>query len=343
MSSLTAIFGNSAEKTEDSDKLMELYWNRAELKKEFAGMRKEQYRLHDRIKEQEGKTARIQQQLDHLEGLLVDPEWAHNVVVFYQLRGLGKKTGRKLARFAEQLKQQRERKKHDSLLDCWNEERKEEARVIEDEILRNKDLIQQLEDQLQSEQRRLTSMNALMRVFRGRAVMRLVDGLAEQLEVAVQEDQRLHDGLEELMNREPPDHQGLDIAAKRSINLMILSFAQQLYLQFDRDGIAKLVKESTEKSVGAINYGTPHECQQILERVARSSERLEKATDYADILKKRAIMLGERAKFTGHDSAVPVPGTVQSLIRIDSNGVIRESELNIAGENYWGISDVFSR
>ena len=343
MSSLTAIFGNSEEKTEDSDKLMELYWNRAELKKEFAGMRKEQYRLQDRIKEQEGKTARIQQQLDHLENLLVDPEWAHNVVVFYQLRGLGKKTERKLARFAEQLKQQREQKKHDSLLEDWNEERKEEGREIEGEILLNKDFIQQLEDQLQSEQRRLTSMNAFMRLFRGRSVMKGIDGLAEQLEIAVQKDNGLHDSLEALMNREPPDTQGLDISAKRSINLMILSFAQQLYVQFDKDGIAGLVKESTEKSVGAINYGTPYECQQILERINKSSERLDKATDFADVLKKRAMMLGERASFSGSDSAVPAPGSVAQLINIDANGVLRETDLNIAGENYWGISNIFSR
>ena len=343
MSSLTAIFGNSEDKTEDSDKLMELYWNRAELKKEFAGMRKEQYRLQDRVKEQEGKTARVQQQLDHLEGLLVDPEWAHNVVVFYQLRGLGKKTERKLARFAEQLKQQHEQRRHDSLLEDWNDERKEEARAIEGEILLKKDLIQQLEDQLQSEQRRLTSMNALVRLFRGRSVMKLIDSLAEQLEVAVQEDHAMHDSLEALMNREPPDHQGLDLSAKRSINLMILSFAQQLFIQFDRDGIAKQVKESTEKSAGAINYGTPYECQQILERINKSTERLDKATEFADILKKRAMMLGERVKFPGHDSAVPVPGSVASLIRIDENGVVRESDLNIAGENYWGISKVFSR
>ena len=343
MSSLTAIFGNSEEKTEDSDKLMELYWNRAELKKEFARMRKEQYRLQDRIKEHEGKTARVQQQLDHLENLLVDPEWAHNVVVFYQLRGLGKKTERKLARFAEQLKQKREQKKHDSLLEDWNEERKQEAREIEAEIIVNQELILQLEELLQSEQRRLTSMNAFMRMFRGRAVMRGIDELAEQLEVAVQKDQSLHDDLEGLMNREPPDTQGLDIAAKRSINLMILSFAQQLYVQFDKDGIAPLVKESTEKSVGAINYGSPYECQQILDRINKSSERLDKATDFADVLKKRAMMLGERASFPSHDSAVPAPGSIAQLIKIDANGVIRESDLNIAGENYWGISNVFSR
>ena len=343
MSNLTAIFGNSEEKTEDSDKLMELYWNRAELKKEFAGMRKEKYRLQDRIKEQEGQTARIQQRLDHLEDLLVDPDWAHNVVVYYQLRGLGRRAERKLARFAEQVKQQREQKTHDNLLVNWNEDRKEEARSAEGQVLETRDRIQQLEDQLQLEQRRLTSMSRFMRLFRGRSLMKLIDSLATELEATVLQEQSLHDQIEEIMNRRPPDHQGLDIAAKRSINLMILAFAQQIYIQFDETGIAAQAKEATEKSVGAINYGSPHECEQLLARIHKSAAIMERATDFADILKRRVMLLGERARFPGNDDAVPIPGTVSTLFRIDSNGMIRESEVNTVGENYWGISKVFSR
>ena len=89
MSSLTAIFGSTDEKSQDSEKLLNLYWNRAELKKEFADMRKLRFKLEDRIKHQEGATARLQQKLDYLEDLLLDPEWASNVVVFYQFRGFG--------------------------------------------------------------------------------------------------------------------------------------------------------------------------------------------------------------------------------------------------------------
>jgi len=343
LSSLTAIFGNSEEKTQDSDKLMELYWNRAELKKEFAGMRKERYRLQDRIKQHEGATARIQQKLDHLEELLIDPDWAHNVVVFYQLRGLGQRCERKLARFAEQLKQQREQKKHNSVLVGWNEQRKQESSELELQALEKRDLIQQLEDKLQSEQRRLTSMNGFTRLFRGRSVMKLIDSLANQVELAVHEEQMLNESIEEIINRAPPDHQGLDMSAKRSINLMILSFAQQLYIHFDADGIAHEVKEATEKSVGAINYGTQFECEQLLARIRQSSEKMEQATESADVLQKRAKMLGEIAKFGGNTDAVPLPGTVGKLFKIDPSGLVREIEIDIPGQNYWGISKIFSR
>ena len=342
MSSLTAIFGSSEEKTENSDKLMELYWNRAELKKEFAGLRKEKYRLQDLVKQQEGRTARVQQQLEHLENLLVDAEWAHNVVVFYQLRGLGKQTEARLARFAEHLKRQRERKSHDSLLVGWNEKRKAESRDIEAMTLEKRDEVQKLEDQLQAAQSRLTTMSGLTRLFRGRSVMKLIDGLAANLEIAMQEEQELNDRFEAVLNAEPPNHQGLDIPAKRSINLMILAYAQQVYLHFDQDGLAALVKESTEKSVGAINYGTPYECDLLLKRIRNSMGRLDAVMDHADDLKRRARMLAERAGFPSDEDAVPDAATVATVIRFDG-GMARESELDLIRENYWGIRSVFSR
>ena len=343
MSSLTAIFGNSEEKTQDSDKLMDLYWNRAELKKEFADMRKERYRLKDLVKEQEGRTARIQQQLDNLEGLLVDPEWAHNVVVYYQLRGLGKRLERKLARFAEQLKQQREKKTHSTVLVDWHEQRKVDVGNAERRILEKLDQIQQLEDQLQREQRRLTSMSGLVRFFRGRSVMTLVDSLASQIEIAVGEEKTLRTELTEIKKRTPPDNQGLDIAAKRSINLMIVAFAQQLYIHFFAAGIAHQIKEATEKSVGAIKYGTSYECADLLEVIQKATGSLEKASDFADVLQRRTKLLAENAEFPSSDNAVPLAATISTLYRIDDNGLVRESEADIAGENYWGISRIFSR
>ena len=121
MTSLTAIFGNSDEKPneEQSQKLLELYWNRAELKKAFAELRNQQFDLKDRVKHYEGAAARVQQKLDHLEQLLLDPDWVYNVIIYYQLKRLNQVCQRKLEKFAEQLKQQREKKQHRQLLASW--------------------------------------------------------------------------------------------------------------------------------------------------------------------------------------------------------------------------------
>ena len=70
---------------------------------------------------------------------------------------------------------------------------------------------------------------------------------------------------------------------------------------------------------------------------------MEKSTDSADALKRRAKMLGETAKFPNDKDAVPMSGSVSTVYRIDENGLVRQSEVNISGENYWGISQVLSR
>lgn len=343
MSSLTAIFGSSEEKSQDSDKLLNLYWNRAELKKEFARMRKEQYKWQDRLKQQESATARLQQKLDHLEQLLIDPAWARNVVVFYQLRGLALRCHRKLARFAEQLKQQREQRQHNSLLVQWNDSRTREMKAIEQKIAATRQAIEQLEDQLQAERRRLMSMSGFLRLFRRRSVTVILDKLAAEIDAATLQESEFRQRLEDIRTRKPPENQGLDLATKRSINFMVLAFAQQLFLHFSDSELAALAKEANDKSVGSINYGTPSECEQLLERIQKRLDLLEQNTDFAAILQTRAKLLAEKALFRTEGDTVPIPATVTSVFDIDGQGSVSRSEANLLGENYWGIAKVLSR
>lgn len=343
MTSRTAIFGAPNEKGDESDKLVELFKNRAELKKEFAELRKEQFRLQQRVKEQQGSTARITQKLEHLESLLIDPEWADTVVVFYQLRALNRRCQRKLAKFAEQLKQQRERRRQDGQLAGWQEGLDRDAAGLQQQIGEHGMQVQQLEDQLGAERQRLDSMSGLARVLKGRAASGNLDKLTVQLADAQRVEQELLLKLDGIQNRKPPDTQGLGIAEKRSINFMIISFAQQLYVQF-RDGrLVSLVKESGDKSVGAINYGNKVDCDVLRALIVKQAESMEKITDFADILQRRAGLIAEHAVFKEDNDVVPIPGTVATVFAIDVNGVIREKDANLLGENYWELSNVLSR
>ncbi len=343
MSGLTAMVGSSDEKTQDSDKLLNLYWNRAELKKEFAGMRKEQFRLQDRIKQQEGATARLQQKLDHLEDLLIDPDWVHNVVVFYQLRGLALRCERKLAKFAEQLKQQREQKQHNGILVRWNDERAEEARSVEQAALLKRDTVMQLEDQLESERHRLVNMSGFLKVFRRRSIAGILDDLATEIDTMRQDEAELLTRLTEVQNRKPPDNAGLNIPTKRSINIMIIAFSQQLYLQFADDDLAAMAKEATEKSVGAINYGDRVECNQLLNRINKRIDSMDQATDFAEVIQRRAKLIAASLAYREDTDAVPISASVATLFSFDENGVVAERDGNLVGENYWAVAKIFSR
>jgi hypothetical protein len=347
LASLTAIFGSAPEKSDDneleSEKLLQLYWNRAELKKEFAELRGEKFRLQERIKEHEGATARVQQKLEHLENLLLDPEWVYNIVTFFQLRALNLRCQSKLAKFAEQLKQQREQRLQSKLLDKWNMERGDEAARVERQVGEQRLQVQLLEDHLQAERHRLATMTGFLKLFRGRSLTAALDKLAQSIETAQESERLLLLKLDEIEKRQPPDTQGLDVATKRTINYMILAFAQQLYLHFKADDLAEMAKESGEKSIGAINYGGKSSCDEILARVSKRLKSFDHAADFADVLQRRAKLIAEKAKFRGNDDAVPVSASVSTVFAIDANGVIKETQQNLLGENYWNLTNVVSR
>ena len=50
----------------EEERLLKLFWNRAELKKELAGLDEELYQLKDRLKQQVAANDRAQEQVEQL-------------------------------------------------------------------------------------------------------------------------------------------------------------------------------------------------------------------------------------------------------------------------------------
>ena len=80
---------------EEDHRVLALFRNRAELKKAYADLQEETFRLKDLVKQQEGATQRVQEMLNALEERLGVGETAYAALVFYQLRRLWQ-TGREL-------------------------------------------------------------------------------------------------------------------------------------------------------------------------------------------------------------------------------------------------------
>ena len=60
----------SAAEREEEQRVLQLFRNRAELKKAYTELQDEIHRLKDRLKQQEGATARVQELLGDLESRL---------------------------------------------------------------------------------------------------------------------------------------------------------------------------------------------------------------------------------------------------------------------------------
>ena len=343
MTSLTAIFGRSRDDARNSDKLLELYWNRAELKKEFANLRNETFRLKDQIKEQKGHAARSQQQLQHLENLLLDPDWVHNVAVFYQFRALNAHLERKVARFAEQLKQQREQRHYRQLVTAWNDKQDAARSAIERDLAGVREELRRADQELHATRHKYSTMNRFLRFFRKRATKRSLDAVAATIEAGQVRERDLEDRQAALASGDQPDVQGLDVPAKRSINCMILAFVQQVYLHYREDGMAALIREAGNRSAGAVRYGSKSDCDQLQARIHRLRESMAKTSDFADILQQRTRRIAERVKFADEGDAVPDNATTDTVFDFSESTQVRELKANLLSDNYWNLASVLSR
>lgn len=343
VSSRIALFSTDKHDQQDSEKLLDLYKNRAELKKAFADAQDDQYRLKKLVSERDGDIARLEQKLAQIEDLLVDPEWVHTVAVHYQLRALNQLCANRIARFAEQLKQQREKRQHEAVLQTWNAERSGRATGVKSAIGKIRSTMHQLEERQHQAESEVENVNVFARLFRRRKFSQELATIAEETERLRQDEEALLSKLDELQHVAPPEQPGLDIAAKRSINFMILSYAQQIYIQFEDDNLVSLVKEAGDKSVGAVKYGDKDESDRILEDVGKRWHAFDKIMDHADAIQERARLLSKDAMFMDEQDAVPVAGTVSMLICINDGGGVTNRNANLVGEDYWSINKVFSR
>lgn len=343
MTSLTAIFGSTRGAGDDSDKLLALYRNRAELKKAFARLENETFRLRKELEKREGARLRLEQKLDQLEGLLLDPDWMYSVVAFYQLRALNERCRSKLANFAEQIKQQQERKRHGRRIAGWNARRQEEIAALERELDELRIVQQRLQGRLQSERQRFSAMGPLARLFRKRSASRALGGIDAELAAAAAAETELIGKLAQIRARQAPDTPGLDIASKRSINFMILSFAQQLYLHFAPDDLASLGREAAAKSAGTVRYGTRDACDRLVASAGARIRSFQQAPLDTGTLHRRARLLADGAMFAGPDDAVPEPASVATLYQIAADGALSTRPLCLLTEDYWQLSGVLSR
>src|SRR5690348_1636368 len=97
----------------DDDRVLHLFRNRAELKKAYGSLQDELHRLKERVRQQEGATARVQEMLQGLEARLGRSATAYPALVFYHLRELWGQARALLAHFAAELaarQEERERR-----------------------------------------------------------------------------------------------------------------------------------------------------------------------------------------------------------------------------------------
>jgi hypothetical protein len=335
------------EADDDHDRVLALFKNRAELKKAYGELQDEVYRLKDRIKQQEGATARVQEMLGALELRLGLVDTAYPALVFYQLRSLWQLGREIIEQFVGDLaRQQEDRERRLHVAECNRRQfaRKQNA----DSELRS------AETQLIDAQARLHELQqarAKLTRFWHYFKRREMDARLEEQRAALQSVESgltaAREAVYLLESEATPQFPGLTLETRRAINLAAIAYAEALCLRLADTPVVALAKEATSRREAADQYGGRAECEALISQISKARTALQVKSNIAQDVKARTDRLKQISKWRNQADTVP---TIESLA-ISEGDVMENAALgraaarlpNVLSEDTWDLFRILLR
>ncbi|HWJ34454.1 MAG TPA: hypothetical protein VNR70_04265 [Steroidobacteraceae bacterium] len=331
----------------DEERLMQLFQNRAGLKKAYADLKDEFHLLRDRLKQQEGATIRVQEQLDALGDLLADPSTGFGALVFYQLRGLWKTCHQQLSGFAADLtrtQEARETARHKAECDAAKGSRLADVDRRLEIAAGKADLQRQ---HLAGAQHELNRLTAIWHYFERRRRSKSLESLRQLVVLADAEVGDLHAERSAIVSEALDEFPGISLAARRNINLAIISYAELLCENVDAYGLAARAKEAVARRVHEMSFGTRTDCEDYMQRVQKARSTVDNQKQITATVKAKMERL--RATCAYRNAADTVP-TADSLVAAPADaepGKASRSQppavWNVLAEDYWDLYTLLMR
>ncbi|HEX4023673.1 MAG TPA: hypothetical protein VHX52_03070 [Steroidobacteraceae bacterium] len=295
----------------EDDRVLHLFRNRAELKKAYSGLQDEVHRLKERVKQQEGATARVQELMQGLEGRLGQPDTAYPTLVFYQLRelwGLGRSL---LTQFVAELAAQQEARErraffaeHNRRLFARRQGVDGTLRDAEGRAAEARAQVAQLEEQLLRLQR-------FWHYFRRRQLRHRLQAAGLQSLLCVQDLESARAACEQLAAEAQPEFPGLSVDARRAINIAAIGYGQVLCERLARTQLLEMAREAMSlREPPREDYGERARCEATMMEIAAARGLLQIRASLTPEIKQRSERLRELAKYRGAADTVP---TAESL------------------------------
>ncbi len=325
-----------------------LFKNRAELKKAYGELQEEVYRLKDRIKQQEGATARVQEMLGALESRLGVIETAYPALVFYQLRALWQCGRGILEQFvAELANQQEERERRAFLAEC-NRRLFARRQAVEGGLRAAETEHAEARERVEGLLKARAKLKRLWHYFKRRDIDRQLQTAREAVRSADQALAQARTAADQLAGEPAPQFQGLSIEARRAINLAAVAYAEVLCLRLIDTPLVALAKEATSRREVADNYGDRAECEALITAIVGAQLILRAKLSVAQEVKERADHLKAIARYRNGADTTPVPesiafgeGDVLAGQPLDGKRAVRMP--NVLGEDTWDLFRVLLR
>lgn len=295
----------------EDERLLELFRNRAELKKELSALDDERHRLLDRLKLQEGATMRVEEQLAALEQYLGRPDEGYKSLAYFQLKAVWRAAARRLEQFSHELaRQQKDRERKQQLADF---QRAQAARLadVDRELTEGRVLADQLQAEQRLAERGLGELRGFWNHVRRRRLAEEIATRKARIDAALTSLTDLGDRRHAIEAEAPPVFEGLSFEGRRAVNLAVIAYSEALYDRLARGGLAELARQSTLRRVYETDYGGREECLRIMQQAARAIADLDRMQDDLADVKVRTDRLRRTAAYQREQDVVPVQDSVQ--------------------------------
>ena len=330
----------------EEERLMQLFQNRAGLKKAYADLKDEFHLLRDRLKQQEGATIRVQEQLDALGDLLGDPKTGFGALVFFQLRTLWKTCHQQLSTFATDLTRQQEAReiaKHTADIEAAKNARLADVTQRLQTASAEADMQRQ---HLAAAQTELGRLNAFWHYFKRRRRQKAMESLRSHVVMADAAVGDLHAERSTIEHEATVPFPGISLAARRNINLAIISFAELLCEHVDAFGLAARAKEAVARRVHEMSFGSRADCEGYMQRVQKAQAAVANQKQITGTLKAKLDRLRATCEYRNNADTVPTADSLNAApgaAAVSNPAAATTSAWNVLAEDYWDLYTLLLR
>jgi hypothetical protein len=213
----------------EDERLVALFRNRTELKKELSALDDERHRLLDRLKLQEGATMRVEEQLAALEQYLGRPDEGYKCLAYFQLRAVWRTASRRLEHFSGELARQQKDRQRKQQLAAFERARRERLDDVERELSEARVLADQLQAEQKLTEQRLANLHGFWNHFRRRRLRESIEARRFRIDAALTQVTDLGDRQHAIAAEAPPAFEGLSVEGRRAVNLAVIAYAEAMH------------------------------------------------------------------------------------------------------------------
>lgn len=326
----------------EDTRVLNLFRNRAELKKTLGDSQDELHRLKDRVKLQEGATARVREQLEQLKARLAVPMTGMHTLLHYQLRDLWAAGHARIAAMVRELAEQREDRERRQFLAEQNRQLFERQQSARSECAQAEQSAAEIRARLATIQAALKAAQAWWKYFKRRELTHRVAELQRETQAAEASLQQAREQLQSIEEQGGAKYPGLSLQSRRVLNLNAIAIGHLLALRMMPPELLARVVDAmgrSEPRIEGINDASSSIA--LMQEIARGRTAIkESAVAIGGEVRRLVDTLAAGVKYRLETDTIPVADSVQVTLQ----GALARTETmswDLLEQDLWSLSDLF--